>query len=258
MSLGFNAPDTTIGYIGNSAVLISKLDANDKPIGGFFNVGQISSAVLALSTDKVEMMDMVYGTGGVAKSKIIKTSGELTINMRSYSPEVMEMALFGKATADIAEVGVKFTGQVYKNRSINVNGVISAVTSVTVEGATDPLEDGVDYVASNGTIHFFETAAFEDGDTVNVIYDKAAVQRIEGMVNTSVKVMIIFDARNTEESDVPVKVTYYKVSLSPAAARNLVSSDFDTQEIKGTVEVSRFVTGSGLSKMFKEEHVKAS
>lgn len=258
MSLGFNAPDTTIGYIGNSAVLISKLDANDKPIGGFFNVGQISSAVLALSTDKVEMMDMVYGTGGVAKSKIIKTSGELTINMRSYSPEVMEMALFGKATADIAEVGAKFTGQAYKNRSINVNGVISAVTSVTVEGATDPLEDGVDYVASNGTIHFFETAAFEDGDTVNVVYDKAAVQRIEGMVNTSVKVMIIFDARNTEESDVPVKVTYYKVSLSPAAARNLVSSDFDTQEIKGTVEVSRFVTGSGLSKMFKEEHVKVT
>ena len=126
MSLGFNAPDTTIGYIGNSGVLISKLDANDKPIGGFFNVGQISSAVLSLSTDKVEMMDMVYGTGGVAKSKIIKTSGDLTINMRSYSPEVMEMALFGKATADIAEIGAKFTGQVYKNRSINVTGIISA------------------------------------------------------------------------------------------------------------------------------------
>ena len=258
MSLGFNAPDTTIGYIGNSGVLVSKLDANDKPIGGFFNVGQISSAVLSLSTDKVEMMDMVYGTGGVAKSKTIKTSGELTINMRSYSPEVMEMALFGKATADIAEVGAKFTGQVYRNRSINVNGIISAVTSITVTGSAETLDDGIDYVVSNGTIHFFDTESFEDGDTVDIIYDKAAVQRIEGMVNTSVKVMIVFDARNTEESDIPVKVTYYKVSLSPAAARNLVSSDYDSQEIKGTVEVSRFVTGSGLSKMFKEEHVNAT
>ena len=258
MSLGFNAPDTTIGWIANGGLLISKLDANDQPVGGFFTVGQASSAVLALSSDKVEMQDMVYGTLGVAKSKIIKNSAEATINLKSFSPEVMELALFGKVTEDIAETGATATAKAYKGRSIIVDGIIAAVTSVKITDNEAPLVIGTDYVVSNGSIYFPATSSIADGDTVDVVYDKAAVRRIEGMVNTSVKVMIVFDARNTEESDVPVKVTYYKVSLSPAAARNLVSSDYDSQEIKGTVEVSRFVTGSGLSKMFKEEHVKAT
>lgn len=84
MSLGFNAPDSTIGWIANGGLLLTKLDANDKPVGGYFNVGQASSAVLALSSDKVEMQDMVYGTLGVAKSKIIKNSAELTINLKAF------------------------------------------------------------------------------------------------------------------------------------------------------------------------------
>jgi len=58
--------------------------------------------------------------------------------------------------------------------------------------------------------------------------------------------------------DTPVKVTYHKVSLSPAAQRQLLSEDYADQEIRGTLQVSKAVTGSGLSKMFKEEHVVAA
>lgn len=55
----------------------------------------------------------------------------------------------------------------------------------------------------------------------------------------------------------PVKVTLHKVALSPVAQRQLLSSDYADQEIKGTLQVSKAVTGSGLSKIFKEEHVAA-
>lgn len=258
MSLGFNAPDTTIGWISNGGLLISRLDANDQPIGGFFTVGQASSAVLGLSTEKVEMKDMVYGTLGVAKSKTIKNSGELTINMKSFSPEVMELALFGQVTEDIAETGATATATAHKGRSIVVPGIIAKVTSVTVAEGLDPLVEGTDYVISNGSIYFPQSSSIQDGDAVDVVYDKAAVRRIEGMVTTGVDVMIIFDGVNLAEQDTPVKVTYHKVSLSPAAQRQLLSEDYADQEIRGTLQVSRAVTGSGLSKMFKEEHVVAA
>lgn len=257
MSLGFNSPDTTIGWIGNGGILISKLDSNDMPVGGFFNVGQLSSAVLSLSSDKVEMQDMVYGTLGVAKSKVIKNSGEVTLSLRSYSPEVMEMALFGKTTKDVAKVGEMFSEKAYKSRSIVVPGIISAVTSIS--NGAETLDEGTDYVVSNGSIYFPETSSIVDGDSVTVVYDRAAVTRVEGMVNTGVSVMVVFDGLNlgTDGEDLPVKVTYYKLSLTPAASRQLVSADYGDQEIKGTLQVSKAVSGSGLSKMFKEEHIKA-
>lgn len=255
MSLGFNAPDSTIGWIGNGGILISKLDSNDQPVGGFFNVGQLSSAVLSLSSDKVEMQDMVYGTLGVAKSKIIKNTGEVTLNLKSFSPEVMELALFGQVTEDVAQAGATASAKAYRGRSIVVPGIIASVTSIT--DGVDTLEAGTDYVVSNGSIYFPATSTVTDGNSVDIVYDKAAVRRVEGMVNTGVSVMVVFDGQNLAENDTPVKVTYYKLSLSPAAQRQLVSADYGDQEIKGTLQVSKAVTGSGLSKMFKEEHVVA-
>lgn len=255
MSLGFNAEDTTKGYIGNGGILMSVLDANDRPTNGFFNVGQLSSVSLALSSDKVEMQDMVYGTLGIAKSKTIKNNGEVTFNMKSLAPQIAALALNGAVIDDVAESGATATVSAFRGRSINVDGVISKVVSVKVTDEESLLVPGVDYVASNGSIFFFETANITDGDTVEVVYDKAAVKRIEGMTNSGVNVMVIFDGINLAENDTPVKVTYYKVALSPAAQRQLLSSDYADLEIKGTLQVSKFVTGTGVSKMFKEEHV---
>lgn len=255
MSIGYNSPDTTIGWIGNGGILIARLDSNDQPVNGFYAVGQPSSAVLALSSDKVEMQDMVYGTLGVAMSKTIKNSGELTINLKSFSPEIMEMALFGVATSDVAEQGATATVKAYKERNAVIPGIISVVTSVTVQSAAEALVPGEDYVVSNGSIYFPKTSSIADGDTVEVVYDKAAVRRIEGFVNSGVNVMIIFDGINLAKDDAPVKVTYHKVALSPSAQRQLLSNDYADQEIKGTLQVSKAVTGAGLSKLFKEEHV---
>lgn len=258
MPIGFNAPDTTVGWIGNGGVLIARLDENDRPVNGFFTVGQSSSAVLALSSDKVEMQDMVYGTLGTAMSKIIKNSGELTINLKSFSPEVMELALFGKATSDVSEEGATATVKAYKKMNAIVPGIISAVTSAKVTGSADTLVSVVDYVVSNGSIYFPETSSIVDGDSVEIVYDKAAVKRIEGFVNSGINVMVVFDGVNLANQDMPVKVTYHKVSLSPAAQRQLLSSDYGDQELKGTLQVSKAVTGAGLSKLFKEEHAVAA
>lgn len=72
-----------------------------------------------------------------------------------------------------------------------VDGIIAAVTSVKIAGDTEALVAGTDYVVSNGSVYFPQASSIADGDIVEVVYDKAAVRRIEGMVNTGINVGII-------------------------------------------------------------------
>lgn len=61
---------------------------------------------------------------------------------------------------------------------------------------------------------------------------------------------------NVSEANSPIKVTIYNVSLSPMAQRQLIGTDFGELELKGTVQLSRSVSGGGLSRYYKEEHAK--
>jgi hypothetical protein len=258
MSYGFNSPDNTIGWIGNGGVMIERLDSSDQPVSGALFVGQASSASLALSSDKVEMLDLVYGTLGVAQSKVIKNTADLDITLKSFNPDVLALVLYGDVHKDVAVPGATASIKAFKESNVIVPGIISLLTSVTIKGEAEPLIEGQDYVISNGSLYFPKTSAIQDGDVVDVVYEKAAVRRIEGFTNSGVNVRITFDGKNIAADDAPVKVVYHKVSLSPAAQRELLSSDYADQQIKGTLLVSKAVTGAGLSKLFVEEHVTAA
>ena len=258
MSYGFNSPDNTIGWIGNGGVMIERLDSSDQPVSGALFVGQASSASLALSSDKVEMLDLVYGTLGVAQSKVIKNTADLDITLKSFNPDVLALVLYGDVHKDVAVPGATASIKAFKESNVIVPGIISLLTSVTIKGEAEPLIEGQDYVISNGSLYFPKTSAIQDGDVVDVVYEKAAVRRIEGFTNSGVNVRITFDGKNIAADDAPVKVVYHKVSLSPAAQRQLLSSDYADQQIKGALLVSKPVTGAGLSKLFVEEHVTAA
>lgn len=249
--MSVNVKDTSIGWIGNGAILISVLDENDEPTGGFTAVAHSSSAVLALTSDKVEMQDTTFGTLSTAKSKVIKNTGELTINAKDFNRELMRLALFGSLTKDAAEASKTWAGKAYLGKSVVVPGVISSVSAVTVGG--EPLDEAL-YRVSGGSIEFDEAAGFEDGAVVEITYSTKATTRLEGLVNSGINVQIVFDGFNLAEDDREVKVTYHKVSLSPAAQRQLITSEYGEQEIKGTLLASKAISGSGLSKLFKEEY----
>lgn len=249
--MSVNVKDTSIGWIGNGAILVAVLDDNDEPTGGFTAVAHSSSATLALTSDKVEMQDTTFGTLSTAKSKVIKNTGELTINAKDFNRELMRLALFGSLTKDAAEASRTWSGKAYLGKSVVVPGVIASVLTVTVAG--EPLDEAL-YRVSGGSIEFDEAAGFEDGAAVEIKYSTKATTRLEGLVNSGINVQIVFDGFNLAEDDREVKVTYHKVSLSPAAQRQLITSDYAEQEIKGTLLASKAVSGSGLSKLFKEEY----
>lgn len=257
MSNKFNSPNETIGWVGNGALLVSELDANDKPVGGWRNLGQISSALVALSSEKIEMADTMQGTLSAAQSLVIKNTAELTATMKSFSPENLALALYGEAVVDAAVPAATYQFTVNLGSLEVLPGIIEG--NLSVQRDSDTLDVTENFTVNNSSIYTPAdqsgfTNPLVDGDVVTVTYDKASVKRVEAFINSSKNVALAFDGFNIANADKAVKVSYHKVSLDPAAQRQLISTDFAEQEIKGTLLASSAVNGVGESKLFKEEH----
>lgn len=257
MAIGFNSPTDTIGYVGNGAILASLVSkTTGKPVGGFSNLGVLSSASFAITNDKVEMQDTMSGTMGVVMSKTVKTTVEVTLTLKSLSPDNVARGTSGTVIKDAAGTGKTFTDLAYKGKSIVPDGVIAGVESVEANGQA--LVAGEDYLVSDGHIYFPETSSIEDGAEVTVTYSTAATKRVEALTTGDIELCIVFDGRNFAYGNSPVKVTMYNVSMSPLSQRQLVGTDFGEMELKGTLQIAKHITGTGLSRYFKEEHVEVA
>ena len=254
----FNSNDSTIGWVGNGAVLVSALDANDKPVGGWRNVGQVSSATAALTSEEITMADTMRGTLADAQSMIVKNDVEVALTMKSFIADNMALALFGESILDPAVLADTYSYDVVLGSLEVLPGVIQG--NVTVIRDSDS-EDVTENFTVNGCSISTpaDQSGFDfpliEGDTVTVTYDRASVKRIEAFSTSYKNVAIVFDGFNLANEDKNVKVTYHKVSLKPAAQRQLISADYADQEISGKLLASNNVSGAGLSKLFKEEHV---
>ena len=254
MPIKFNSPQETLGYVGNGALLVSALDENDNPTGGWRNLGQISSAVVALTSEKIELADTMQGTLSTAQSLVIRNTAELTATLKSFSPENLALALYGETILDEEQSGATFSFD-YKPDSIEViDGIIDNEVTITRDSDGSDVTD--EFVINSGSVYAKdnEFGVLSEGEPVTVNYTKAKVKRVEGFVSSSKNVALVFDGFNIANQDFAVKVTYHKVALDPAAQRQLISTDFAEQELKGTLLASNAINGTGLSKLFKEEH----
>jgi len=255
MYAGLNTTVETVGYIGNGAVMASNVNkSSGKPTGGYWNLGIISSAVMAISTDFVEMQDTMSGTMGVAKRQKTKTTVEVTLNLKSVSAENVALGAYSQIVKDAAESNRKFSDIAYKGKAIVPDGIIASVESIKDMASSETLVEGTDYLVSNGHIFFTEDGTIEDGVEVEVTYSTVSTKRLEALINSDLNLCLVFDGFNVGQGKSPVKVTMYNVSISPMSQRQLISTEYGDLELKGTIQLASYVTGSDLSKYYKEEH----
>lgn len=250
----YNAPIKNTLYNGGGAILMSALDQDDNPIGGFFNVGTCDAASIAYNITSIEQKDSSRGTLSTVKKIVTEKSGELTIAAKSFSADNMGLALFGTVAEDAAEVGVQMTDNAYLGRFVYLDGMVSEVTAV-LDSTNATLAEGTDYKVNGGTIYITETANINDGEEITITYNRAQARRVEAMVEGSKEVAIVFEGTNCAADNRALKVTIFKCSLSPSEQRDLISADdFATLTIKGTILESTAVNGVGESRMVKEEY----
>lgn len=258
---GNNYSYDTIPYVGSGSVLFSKIDANDKPTGGWSNIGTCNSATASLSTEALEIKETQSGKNTVTHKITTAQNGELSIETISFKPDVLKDLLFGELYEDAENPSATFSDAAYLGKVVMVPGFISEITSVDSEDEMTTYVEGENYIVSDSGIEILKDQSgaanpITDGDVVVVSYTKAASQRIEGMINNNVEVAVAFTGVNVADGDKPVKAIYHKVSLTPAQQRQLISAEQEaTMSITGTLLAAKYITDPTKSKLFSEEHL---
>lgn len=250
--MAYRSPIQNTLYNGGGAILMSALDANDNPVGGYYNIGTCDAASIAYTISEIEQKDAQRGTLQTVKKIVTEKSGEVTIAAKSFSAENMAMALFGELAEDAETTVNGFEATAYVGRFVNLDGIVKSVSVVT-DGSASFVE-GTDFVVNGGTLYIPEGSSIADGTAIQVTYVKASVARVEGMIEGSKEVAIVFEGTNVADDSKAVKVTIHKVSLSPTEQRDLISAEgFATLTIKGTILASN-ATDASESNLVKEEY----
>lgn len=258
---GNNHSFDTIPYVGHGSVLFSKIDANDRPTGGWSNIGTCNTATASLSTENLEIKETQSGKNTVTHKITTAQSGELSIETISFKPDVLKDLLFGEIYDDAENATATFSEAAYTGKIMLVPGFVSEITAVESQDSMTTFVEGENYVVSDSGIEILKDQSgaanpIVDGDVIVVNYTKAASRRIEGMINNNVEVAVAFTGVNVADGDKPVKAIYHKVSLTPAQQRQLISAEQEaTMSITGTLLAAKYITDPTKSKLFSEEHL---
>ena len=258
---GNNFNPDTIAYVGHGSVLFSKLDANDKPVGGWSNIGNCTAVSASFSSDSISIRESQSGKNNEIKKITTARTGELSFDTNSFRPDVLKDFFFGELTDDAENPTATFSEAAHLGKIVLVPGFISEITSVESEDGMSSYVEGENYVVSDSGLEILkdQSAAatpIVDGDVIVVSYTKAASRRIEGMINNSVEVAVAFVGVNVADDDKPIKATFHKVSLTPAQQRQFISVDQEaSMTVTGSMLAAKHIVDPAKSKLFSEEHL---
>jgi hypothetical protein len=254
MSLGNNIENTTKLYSGQGSLFFRLLDSDENFVGGWFNVGNCESVSFDLAVEQEEILESQSGQRSVFRKLSAKKTANISIETSNFDAEIATLGLFGTSTLEEAGAAVK-TDTAYVGCAIPLDGFAESVESVTNEDETITYVEGIDYTISDSYVYITRGGSIVDGSTVVINYTKSQARVIQGLVKNEVNVAVMFTGVNTAEGDKPVRVEFFKVSLSPSQQRNLITaSGVANQQIQGSVLSANRIVGTGLSKMFKEVH----
>jgi len=108
-----------------------------------------------------------------------------------------------------------------------------------------------DYTASAGGISLTATAAFTDGEELQVSYTKAAAKSVEALLNAAQEYELFFDGLNDARSGKAVLVHAYRVKLGATDGLDLIGEDYYAGQQSGKVLKDTTKNGTSVSQYFK-------
>ena len=261
MSIGNNFNTNDQFWVGGGMAAFSEIDpVTDLPTGGFWTSGSLKQALLALGVNALEVKSSATGLNKLAQKIVTEVTAKGKITLQNLSPQNIAMFSFGKTVANAEATVASYTAIAKLGRIIMVDGLIKTLTSVKNSAGTTTYELGKNYIVSDSGIEILKdqtgaTAAIADGDTVKIAYTKAAATTVEALTKTEANYCLVFMGNNIADEYSPKKVTFFKVSLTPAAQIALMSAEAEAEvEIEFDVISPKYITSSDVSKFYKEEY----
>lgn len=223
-------------FSGQGSLLLATRNATTGAAEGFVPVGNVSSLTLGIETTTYEHKESCTGVRGIDLEIVQEIKVSAAFTMESMTPDNLAMVLYGSQSAvasasETDEQVVLYHDKWMPLANINVSAVIVGDDAVP----TTTYTLGTDYVlnAEAGAIMALSTGAITDAQTVFVDYtsgDHSVVEAVE--TGTPPTRWGRFEGLNTADTDKPVTIDLYKMSISPLAELALITDEITQAEIE--------------------------
>jgi hypothetical protein len=232
-------------FSGQGVLMLATKHSSTGEPQGFLPVGNVPDLTLGISVTKYEHKESQSGSRGVDFEQAQEVGLSANFTVEHFSKENLAMVGYGTASAITQGTDVTANG-VYGGHNMWTALPHVKISNLVVKSADDVttyVED-TDYVVNPdaGSFMVLDTGSIGDGDLLNCTYDHEAQDGIEGLTSSSAPIRWArFEGLNTADSDKPVIVNIFKLSIQPLAEMALIQDEIAgfTVECKGLSDGTR-------------------
>lgn len=224
-------------------------------------VGNVSSLALNIDFEQKQVLNLSTGFYENDCSVCIVNNVTFNMTLNCVSNDNLKLALLGDVRKVAAKGGTE-THSVCPNSDVpfecgtfipfNAPGVDKSSVVVELSDNSLTLVENQHYICDQFGIELLTGFQLGAGVTMDLTYAYSTDYTcIEALTSTCKNVKMIFRGVNLADGNAPFMVVLHNVKLSPASALSLISEDFTTLDITGTLEADTSIMEAGHSKYFK-------
>lgn len=234
-----NACTTSQYFSGQGALLLAERNPTTGAALGFRAVGNVSALTLGVETTTFEHKESCSGVRGIDLEIVQEINVTASFTLESLSKENLALALYGTSSAVAGASATDEQLPLYHDKWMPLANI--KVSSVVVGDDAVPTTtyvEGTDYVlnAEAGTIMALSTGAITDAQVVFVDYTYAGHDAVEAVESgTPPERWARFEGLNTADTNKPVVIDFYKLSVQPLAELALITDEISQMEVEAKV-----------------------
>jgi hypothetical protein len=225
-------------FSGQGALLLAEKDPTTGEPTGFVPVGNVSALTIGIETTTFEHKESCSGVRGIDLEIVQEVNATAAFTMESLSKENLALALYGSSAAVAAGTASDELITLYHDKWMplaNIN--LDPGTLVLGDDATPTTTYtlGTDYLLNEaaGSIMALSTGAITDAQVCYADYDYLGHDAVQGLESGSPPIRWArFEGLNTADTDKPLVVDIFKLSVQPLAELALISDEISQMEIE--------------------------
>jgi hypothetical protein len=244
-TLATGAPDSDNLLVGKGQVWFNRFDALG--IGtGLRHIGNVDAMEITTADDKIQKYSNMTQDAPLYKEVARRRTITIRLTLSEFEPENMAMVMMGTIVKTATQAATAVTGEVLTTSSVlgatYVFSKIGPHTGIAIKQGVTTLVLGTDYIISDpnvGVIKILDTSVtVTPGSTITADYTPTAytageIIEIYGGESTTVEGALLFIGDPV--TGPRQKIEVWKVSFTPDGALGLISDEFASVGLSGSV-----------------------
>lgn len=226
-------------------------DADD-PAAPMLPVGNCSALTLSAEEEVIEQQDFTTPGGGTyAEVRRIK-GVKVNMTLHDFNRENIARATKGTVTGVAAGTITAEPHTAHKGALIRL--AHPSPSSVAVKNGATTYVAGTDYEVRGEGVFVTESSNIPDATAVTVDYAHAEYDVVEALTSSGKNWHLSFGGMNEADSDKPVVLDVWKLSLGGANELSMIGTDMGELAFEGKC-LADTTKGTGSSKFYRQQYV---